>query len=83
MKRLSYRKDNDTYISNLVPLFSDMVYALIFQDFSFEIRTLKNNGEVCTISHGQGKDLRDSKVRVRKQLESIGVVFKDELRNRA
>lgn len=80
MYRLSYKKnDNSDLVSNLLLLNSDMVYVIIYQDMSYEIRGL-NDDSVWIISEGKGIDLKQIKQKIRKELEQLGIKFESEIR---
>ena len=69
MKRVSYSTQEDgNYVSNILPLFSDIVYVLIKKSsLSFQIWKVTNEGDIL-VSEGNGRDLKECKIKVRKEL---------------
>jgi len=84
MVRLSYQRlPNGNYVSNLIPLQTMLVYALInANSLSYEIRYVSDD-EVGVLDCGDKyQSIKKIKLDVRIKLSDLGVVFKDEIRNK-
>ena len=83
MKRVSYNTLPDgTIVSNLMPLQTMLVYALINADsLTYEIRFLRDD-EVGLLREGVGGSVQNIKDTIRAELKNLGVTFKDEIRKK-
>lgn len=78
--RLSYTKKIDnSYVSNLVPLGSDMVFGYIDSELNCSVCSINDEG-VSAIFESKGKDLKECKTMIRYTMEKCGVIFKDDIR---
>lgn len=84
MKRVTYTTNDDgDLVSNLFPLHSDMAFVIIFvKEKKYQIRVISDEGTVRILSECSGKDVNRCRDLARKELISLGVKFKDMIKNR-
>ena len=86
MVRLSYKMlPNGDSVTNLIPLQTTLLYVVLnTSELSYEIRSiLKDEVRVLYSSGSEGyHNTKQMKQAIRTKLVELGVIFKDEIRNK-